>query len=342
MNQTDQETDETVAKTAPVKTEHEQSPHATIAGTRTAESQETRPDTEGPRRPPLDGTLTEPVDPDATAPLPKGSDATTVASSSRPWSLNQSSSRHRFQILRRHAAGGIGEVFLAQDQELNREVALKEIQSRFADDPSSRARFIIEAEVTGYLDHPGIVPVYSLGQDVDGRPFYAMRFIRGESLREAIRRFHAEPSAGEKSAIDTSRDPKARTAPSRITPESHDFELRRLLGRFVDVCNTIAFAHSRQVLHRDLKPANVMLGPFGETLVVDWGLAKRLRVGARPGRFRDAGRPARLGASPAETAVRFGDGHALVHEPGAVPRASWDVLSPRATSTAWEPRSSCC
>ena len=161
----------------------------------------------------------------------------------------------RFRILRPHARGGLGEVFVAQDEELHREVALKEIQERHADHPESRARFLLEAEITGGLEHPGIVPVYGLGQYADGRPFYAMRFIKGDSLKDAIERFHKE-------------DARRRAASER------SLELRKLLGRFVDVCDAIAYAHSRGVLHRDLKPGNVMLGKYGETLVVDWGLAK--------------------------------------------------------------------
>jgi WD40 repeat protein/tRNA A-37 threonylcarbamoyl transferase component Bud32 len=161
----------------------------------------------------------------------------------------------RFRILRPHARGGLGEVFVAEDTELHREVALKEIQGRHADNPSSRARFLLEAEITGGLEHPGIVPVYGLGQYADGRPYYAMRFIKGESLRKAIERFHDAQTA--------SRDPSERSV-----------EFRKLLARFVEVCNAVGYAHSRGVLHRDLKPDNIMLGKFGETLVVDWGLAK--------------------------------------------------------------------
>jgi len=161
----------------------------------------------------------------------------------------------RFRILRPHAKGGLGQVSVASDDELHREVALKEIQDRHADDPNSRSRFVLEAEITGGLEHPGIVPVYGLGQYADGRPYYAMRFIRGDSLKDAIERFHE--AEGQK------RDPGERA-----------LDLRQLLGRFVDVCNAIAYAHSRGVLHRDLKPGNIMLGQYGETLVVDWGLAK--------------------------------------------------------------------
>ena len=158
--------------------------------------------------------------------------------------------------MRPHARGGLGEVYVARDEELRREVALKQIQDRYARDPNSRARFLAEAEITGKLEHPGVVPVYGLGQDPDGRPFYAMRFVRGETLKEAITRFHEADVPG--------RDPGERA-----------LALRQLLGRFLDACNTIAFAHSRGILHRDLKPDNILLGPYGETLVVDWGLAKR-------------------------------------------------------------------
>ncbi len=144
---------------------------------------------------------------------------------------------------------------MALDADLDREVALKEIQARHADHPESRARFLTEARVTGALEHPGIVPVYGLGVYSDGRPYYAMRFIKGDSLKDAIEAFHAPDRMGASGSV-------------------RSLELRQLLGRFVDVCNAITYAHSRGVIHRDLKPANVMLGKFGETLVVDWGLAK--------------------------------------------------------------------
>jgi hypothetical protein len=96
----------------------------------------------------------------------------------------------RFRILRPHAQGGLGVVSVALDEELHREVALKEIQERFAHDDEPRARFTLEAEITGGLEHPGIVPVYGLGHHPDGRPFYAMRFVRGDSLKDAVARFY--------------------------------------------------------------------------------------------------------------------------------------------------------
>lgn len=195
--------------------------------------------------------------------------AKTVVPDAGKTSLNGDTARmpssewSRFRILRSHARGGLGEVFVAEDHELNREVALKEIRSQFADQPDSRSRFLLEAEITGGLEHPGIVPVYGLGRYADGRPYYAMRFIRGDSLKQAIRTFHIDAK------------------PSDL---SRNLELRKLLGRFIDVCQAIGYAHSRGVLHRDLKPGNVMLGKYGETLVVDWGLAKLAERNEVPGK----------------------------------------------------------
>ncbi len=149
--------------------------------------------------------------------------------------------------LRSHAKGGLGEVCTATDTELNRTVAVKRMQDRFADNAESRRRFLQEAEITARLGHPGVVPVYRLFHDAEGRPCYVMRFIEGENLGAAIARYHTAPEA---------------------------LLFLRLLNHFLQVCQTVAYAHSRGVIHRDLKPANVMLGKFGETLVVDWGLAK--------------------------------------------------------------------
>ncbi len=127
---------------------------------------------------------------------------------------------------------------------------------------TSERRFVLEAEITGNLEHPGIVPVYSLGRNAEGRPYYAMRFIRGREL------FGGDP------AVSPGPREQAGEARRRGRRPSWGIEFRQLLRRFLDVCDAIDYAHSREVLHRDLKPANIMLGRYGETLVVDWGLAK--------------------------------------------------------------------
>ena len=124
----------------------------------------------------------------------------------------------RFRILRLHKTGGLGVVYLANDEELHREVALKEIKDEHAHDRDSRFRFLQEAEITGRLEHPGIIPVYGLGTYDDGRPFYAMRFIKGDNLKDAIEQFHA--------ADLPRRDPGER-----------ELAFRELLRRFIDVCN---------------------------------------------------------------------------------------------------------
>lgn len=165
-----------------------------------------------------------------------------------------SKAKDRFRVLRFHADGGLGKVSIALDTDLNREVALKEIQDAYARDQDVCERFLLEAEITGRLEHPGIVPVYGLGHRDDGNPFYAMRFVRGDSLKQSARRYHERKE--------------------ELSVGKRAIELRKLLQRFIDVCNAVEYAHSRGVLHRDLKPGNVMLGKFGETLVVDWGLAK--------------------------------------------------------------------
>jgi WD40 repeat protein/tRNA A-37 threonylcarbamoyl transferase component Bud32 len=142
--------------------------------------------------------------------------------------------------------GASATVWQAHDDVLGREVALKEIQDRHADHPESRARFLLEAEITGGLEHPGIVPVYEAGRWPDGTPFYAMKLVAGRSLRDLI---------AERPTID-----------ERIA----------LLHHVIAVADAIAYAHGRNIIHRDLKPSNVIIGDFGETVVIDWGLAKDL------------------------------------------------------------------
>jgi eukaryotic-like serine/threonine-protein kinase len=176
--------------------------------------------------------------------------------SGRPATIVPGKNDERFNIVSAYAEGGLGEISVAHDSQLGRMVALKQIKTRWADDVDARSRFLQEAQITGRLEHPGIVPVYALGFDASGRPYYAMRFIEGETLQEIVKRFHNRFK-------DDRGDGRARL-----------LELRKLLTRLIAVCNAIDYAHNRGIIHRDLKPANILLGKYGETLVVDWGLAK--------------------------------------------------------------------
>jgi serine/threonine-protein kinase len=188
----------------------------------------------------------------------------------------------RFTDLRFHARGGLGEVFRAQDSNLNRQVAVKFISPAQFDEESSRSRFILEGEITGRLDHPGVVPVYGLGETGEGRPFLAMRFIDGVTLRSAIDAYHATPN---RPGAERRRD------------------LNRLLSHLVAACNAVAYAHSRGILHRDIKPDNIMIGKFNETFVVDWGLA--VPIGRVPSDKHAGEETMHLAASDASSANTF-------------------------------------
>ncbi|MCX7419998.1 MAG: serine/threonine protein kinase [Planctomycetia bacterium] len=155
----------------------------------------------------------------------------------------------RYTLIREVGEGGLGKVWLARDNDLAREVAIKEIKPGTESSQAAR-RLIREAQITGQLQHPNIVPVYEVNRG--GRPFYAMKLVKGETLSEAIQRHHAQRRAGQ-------TDP---------------LSLSRLLNAFVSVCDALAYAHSRGVIHRDLKPQNIVLGEYGEVIVLDWGLAK--------------------------------------------------------------------
>ncbi|MDR2761271.1 MAG: serine/threonine protein kinase [Planctomycetaceae bacterium] len=153
------------------------------------------------------------------------------------------------RIIRQHQRGGMGRIMIAYDRHLKRDVALKELHKEVIDDISIVRRFVGEAEITAQLEHPGIVPIHWLGLDKDGLPYYTMKLIKGKTYQDAIKEYHRNPSKQ---------------------------ELKNLIRRLVSICKTIGFAHERGVIHRDLKPANIMLGEHGETLVMDWGLAKPL------------------------------------------------------------------
>ncbi len=167
----------------------------------------------------------------------------------------------RYQVLKVHDAGGLGVVYVAHDNELGRQVAVKGIRPELASSGDHRGRFHREANLTGGLEHPGIVPVYGLGADDRGQPYYAMKFIDGEQLTEAIKRYHRQRRSPEPPTAETASDESL-------------VDLGDLLDVLVAACETIAFAHSRGVIHRDIKPDNILIGGYGEVLVVDWGLAK--------------------------------------------------------------------
>ncbi len=158
-----------------------------------------------------------------------------------------------FKLIRKLGEGGHGTVWLARDNKLNRNIAIKELKMGALESTSAWDRFHREAEITGNLEHPNIVPLYLYGLDrASGQPFYAMRFVGKKNLSAAIEEYHDKLSAGE-------TDP---------------LSLHRLLTVFLDICQAIAYAHSRGVIHRDLKPQNIALDNFGQVIVIDWGLAK--------------------------------------------------------------------
>jgi eukaryotic-like serine/threonine-protein kinase len=160
--------------------------------------------------------------------------------------------RDRYTLTHLHAKGGMGRVWLARDSSLGRQIALKELRPDQTDNSIVCSRFLYEAKITAQLEHPGIVPVYELGEG--GVPYYTMRFVRGRTLSEAIRAYHKKRAAGAANSV----------------------EKVELLTAFVNVCHAVAYAHSRGIIHRDLKGQNVVLGDFGEVMVLDWGLAKRV------------------------------------------------------------------
>ncbi|MCB9547825.1 MAG: protein kinase [Myxococcales bacterium] len=190
----------------------------------------------------------------ATATPPRG------AASVRPPFLDEALGAEipgRYEPLGPLGEGGIGVVTRVHDQHVGRVVALKTLKSAAATAEgrlgltAAEIRFLDEARITGQLEHPGVVPVHEVGRRPDGALYYTMRHVRGRTLAEAL-----------------------------DTPALSD--RLRLLPRLIALCQTVAFAHARGVIHRDLKPANVMLGDFGETIVLDWGLAKLAGMAPRP------------------------------------------------------------
>src|SRR5262249_54399030 len=148
-------------------------------------------------------------------------------------------------ILGELGRGGMGVVYRARDPQLHRSLAIKVLRPEVAGQPDMRRRFLEEAQITAQLQHPGIAPLHEQGELDDGRPYFTMKLVKGRTLAELLK---DRPHAGH--------------------------ELPRFLAIFEQVCQALAYAHSRGIIHRDLKPANVMVGAFGEVQVMDWGLAK--------------------------------------------------------------------
>jgi len=174
----------------------------------------------------------------------------------------------RYRLLERIARGGMGVVYTAEDEHLQRRVALKVLDVPGTDGDLAN-RLIREARVLAALEHPGIVPVHDVGTLADGRVFYTMKFVEGKRLDKFIESVASMPDR---------------------------------LRIFLRICDAVAFAHARGVLHRDLKPANIMVGPFGEVLVMDWGLAKILREEAS-NRVREADPQATIFEKPKQTNI---------------------------------------
>lgn len=165
--------------------------------------------------------------------------------------LKKTSKKKRYSVVREIARGGMGKVIEVEDNDLRRSVALKVLRKEMLDRKDLVERFLEEAQITGQLEHPNIVPVHEIGVDGRGNLYFTMKLVEGEELSSIIKRLKK-------------KDPSAQRA----------YPVSRLVDVFIKVCEGVAFAHSRGVIHRDLKPANIMVGRFGEVQIMDWGVAK--------------------------------------------------------------------
>lgn len=214
------------------------------------------------------------------------------------------------QVFNFYRKGGGGAIYRGEDTGLGRQQAIKVILPQHALDGEIRRRFENEARVTARLEHPGIIPVYGTGETPDGLPFYTMRFVEDSSLDDIIQDFH-----------------KNRTEISVANSEFRD-----LLQRFVSICQTIAYAHSRGIVHRDIKPHNILLGRYGETLVIDWGLARPFK---REGRFKVQSEQTLIIGEEAKDTLSHRSGTLAYMSPqqhsGLLPAPSDDIYSLGAT-----------
>ncbi|GAB4202277.1 MAG: hypothetical protein OHK0013_15360 [Sandaracinaceae bacterium] len=186
-------------------------------------------------------------------------DAVVLASSSGP----------RYATLRELGRGGMGEVELVEDRDIGRTVALKRLLAGQAG-PTAVARFVDEVRTIGRLEHPNIIPIHDVGVDEEGRFFFVMKYVDGETLESVLDRLRA----GDPEALST-------------------YDLPRRVQIFIQVLRALQFAHERGIIHRDIKPANVMVGRFGEVVLMDWGVARTIGPkGGRNGRPDTAALPA--------------------------------------------------
>jgi WD40 repeat protein/tRNA A-37 threonylcarbamoyl transferase component Bud32 len=204
----------------------------------------------------------------ATAPTVQGHPGPIVDAPARDTPPLQVRAASRYDLVDEHGRGGLGRVMRARDRELGRTVAIKELLRRGR---TAELRFLREALITARLEHPAIVPVHEAGRWPDGTPFYSMKLVAGRPLRDLI---------------DEARDSEDRLA-ARLA----------LVPHVVAVADAIAYAHAQRIVHRDLKPSNVIVGDYGETVVIDWGLAKDLSLGER----EDVADPYRAPALPEVT-----------------------------------------
>jgi serine/threonine protein kinase len=175
----------------------------------------------------------------------------------------------RYEVEEEVARGGMGVIYRVRDPEMRRFLAMKVLLSEGGDAGAASgsrhsklsARFTDEAQLTGQLDHPGIIPVYDMGQDDEGRRFFTMRLVKGRTLEEIF---------------------------DLVRTGDESWTITRALGVLQKVCEAMGFAHEHGVIHRDLKPANIMVGRFGETYVMDWGLAKLIDEDEEAQRPKDA------------------------------------------------------
>ena len=212
--------------------------------------------------------------------------------------LIQRPGEEKYVIASEIARGGMGVIMRAVDRDIRRDVAMKVLLSEKKD--RARERFVEEAQITGQLEHPNIVPVHDLGVDADGRLFFTMKLVKGRSLAEIL---------------DALRSPAVARVVADDPEAAPQYSLTRLLTTYLAMLNAMAFAHDRGVIHRDLKPGNVMVGDFGEVLVMDWGLAK-VAAGRSPKQWTHRVRATNLG----QLAAGRGKGRTSVvlPEPGRV------------------------